>query len=68
VLYTDGVTEARRDSDLYGEERLLEFLATHDATPYVLADKLFTNVQEFAPASSRTTADSRPARESGAGS
>jgi GAF domain-containing protein len=27
-LYTDGLTEARRDGELYGEERLFEFLAS----------------------------------------
>jgi serine phosphatase RsbU (regulator of sigma subunit) len=27
VLYTDGVTEARRESELFGEERLLQVLS-----------------------------------------
>ncbi len=30
VLYTDGVTEARRDGELFGERRLLEALGAHD--------------------------------------
>jgi serine phosphatase RsbU (regulator of sigma subunit) len=33
VLYTDGVIEARRDGELYGVERLDEFLAKHRNLP-----------------------------------
>jgi phosphoserine phosphatase RsbU/P len=33
VLYTDGVLEARRDGDLYGEERLDALLSEHHALP-----------------------------------
>jgi serine phosphatase RsbU (regulator of sigma subunit) len=33
VLYTDGVIEARHDSDLYGIERLDALLAEHHALP-----------------------------------
>ena len=33
VLYTDGVTEARRDGDLFGEQRLLVALAQLNGTP-----------------------------------
>ncbi len=29
VLYTDGVTEARRGTEEFGDERLLELLARH---------------------------------------
>ena len=33
LLYTDGVTEARRDGDLYGEQRLAEALARMRGLP-----------------------------------
>ncbi|HWH55295.1 MAG TPA: SpoIIE family protein phosphatase [Gaiellaceae bacterium] len=33
VLYTDGVIEARREGELYGDERLDALLATHAALP-----------------------------------
>jgi serine phosphatase RsbU (regulator of sigma subunit) len=33
VLYTDGVIEARRDGELYGDERLDALLATHARLP-----------------------------------
>ena len=33
VLYTDGVTEARRDGELFGEERLVEFVRAMPSTP-----------------------------------
>ena len=36
MLYTDGVTEARRNGVLYGEERLLEGLTKLRRTPLAL--------------------------------
>ena len=33
VLYTDGVTEARRDEQLFGEERLVDFLRRMERVP-----------------------------------
>jgi sigma-B regulation protein RsbU (phosphoserine phosphatase) len=33
VLFTDGVIEARRGSELYGDERLDALLAAHGAVP-----------------------------------
>jgi len=38
-LYTDGLTEARRNGELYGEQRLFEFLASnHGSTRDVVSD------------------------------
>lgn len=48
VLYTDGVTEARRDSDFFGEDRLVESLTTPDTEPKKTAEELFTSVEEYA--------------------
>ena len=50
LLYTDGVTEAEDvDKNLYGEERLLEFIrnvADSDSSQTVIED-LFSSVKEF---------------------
>ena len=41
VLYTDGVTEARRDGELFGEGRLLQALCdAPDRHPQTLVDHL----------------------------
>jgi serine phosphatase RsbU (regulator of sigma subunit) len=41
VFYTDGVVEARREGDLFGEERLLEVLGSApDRTPARLVERL----------------------------
>ena len=49
VLYSDGVTEARDDSDEeFGEERLVAFLEKHrDLDPEVLVESLIRTVHEF---------------------
>ncbi len=48
VLYTDGVTEARRDGELYGEKRLLAALAACDGChPRMLAEKLSEDATAF---------------------
>lgn len=48
VLYTDGVTEARRDGGLYGEQRLLEALSGVLAEPNKTVQALFADVEEYA--------------------
>ncbi|HXH79901.1 SpoIIE family protein phosphatase [Nocardioides sp.] len=45
-LYTDGVPEARRDGELFGEERLLEALAAPGAPPDLI-DRVLDQVLEF---------------------
>ena len=49
VLYSDGVTEARDDSDEeYGEERLVAFLTEHRGLdPELLVESLIRTVHEF---------------------
>ncbi len=49
VMYTDGVTEARRDSEFYGEERLMALLAGQKlGRPTETAQALYADVHEFA--------------------
>jgi chemotaxis methyl-accepting protein methylase/GAF domain-containing protein len=49
VLYTDGLTEARRDSDLFGEERLLRAAQElHRDGVQALSDGLLMAAQDFA--------------------
>ena len=49
VLYTDGVTEARRNGELFGEERLLEVLGTApDRDPQHLIERLRDAVTAYA--------------------
>ena len=48
VLYTDGLTEARRDGALFGEERLLEVLASApDVSPQKLVETLRAALLDF---------------------
>ncbi len=46
VLYTDGVTEARRGNKFFGEERLRESL-TEDGSPQNVADRVLGDVRRF---------------------
>ena len=47
ILYTDGITDANnRNRELYGEERLIEFLNNHDFNKNMIND-LFENIEEF---------------------
>jgi serine phosphatase RsbU (regulator of sigma subunit) len=49
VLYTDGVVEARRDSELYGEERLDRLLAERrDLSAQELASEILADCRAFA--------------------
>lgn len=48
LLYTDGVTEGRRDGDVFGDERLLEVVAGSGAsTPDELLDAVLDAAIEF---------------------
>jgi serine phosphatase RsbU (regulator of sigma subunit) len=47
VLYTDGVTEARRDGELFGEERLGRVVAA-GGTPAEVTQRIHSAVQDFA--------------------
>ena len=47
-LYTDGLTEARRDGELYGEERLFDFLAsTHGGSPRDVVHGVIEDVMAY---------------------
>jgi serine phosphatase RsbU (regulator of sigma subunit) len=49
VLYTDGITDARREGVLFGEERLLEAVrANRPLGAQALADALLETVKEYA--------------------
>jgi serine phosphatase RsbU (regulator of sigma subunit) len=49
VLYTDGVIEARRDSELYGEARLDALLAERrELAPASLAQAVLADCRAFA--------------------
>jgi PAS domain S-box-containing protein len=49
VLYTDGLTEARRGGELFGERRLCEALArAADSDPFALAQRLHADVLAWA--------------------
>ncbi len=48
VAYTDGVTEARRDGELFGEARLMALLDAADGTPADLAADVVAAANRFA--------------------
>jgi serine phosphatase RsbU (regulator of sigma subunit) len=49
VLYTDGVTEARQDGELFGEERLVEFVRSMEPVrPKKVPQVIFNEVLRFA--------------------
>jgi PAS domain S-box-containing protein len=48
ILYTDGITEARRDSDFYGEERLTRFIEDLRPIPAIeLPSTIFRHVIDW---------------------
>jgi sigma-B regulation protein RsbU (phosphoserine phosphatase) len=47
VLYTDGVTEARRDGEFFGEERLVQVIASSCGSPRETAAALLDEVVRF---------------------
>jgi sigma-B regulation protein RsbU (phosphoserine phosphatase) len=48
LLYTDGLTEARRDGEFYGEERLFDLLAsTPDQNAGAVVDSVIADVMSF---------------------
>lgn len=48
VAYTDGVIEARRDAELFGEERLLRLIETQDVGAEEMTDRVYSGILEFA--------------------
>jgi serine phosphatase RsbU (regulator of sigma subunit) len=48
VCYTDGVIEARRGADWFGEERLIATLRVTDKTPNEMVDEVCSSVHDFA--------------------
>jgi serine phosphatase RsbU (regulator of sigma subunit) len=48
VFYTDGLTEARRDGEMYGLERMVEFLGVRRRSSLeALVNDVFNNVREY---------------------
>lgn len=49
VAYTDGITEARREGELFGEERLVAVVQAHrGASVEAIADEVIASVRTFA--------------------
>jgi len=53
VLYTDGVTEARRGDELYGDERLRATALRHDGSPATVSEEVLRDVLDFQGGSAR---------------
>jgi sigma-B regulation protein RsbU (phosphoserine phosphatase) len=47
LLYTDGVSEGRRDSDLYGDDRLLAVIDGHRGSAADLVEAVVADVLDF---------------------
>jgi phosphoserine phosphatase RsbU/P len=47
LLYTDGVTEGRRDGEFYGDERIARAMRDRPATATALAHAVLTDVLDF---------------------
>jgi serine phosphatase RsbU (regulator of sigma subunit) len=49
ILYTDGLTEARRDGEMYGMDRMIEYLGQRTRSSLeALVNDVFNNVREYA--------------------
>ncbi len=49
VAYTDGLTEARDEGDMFGDDRVMETVARmHDASARAIAEQLIDDAQRFA--------------------
>ena len=54
-LYTDGVTEAKDINDnLYGEERLINFIAKQENNPRILLNKTLEELKSYAGKASQS--------------
>jgi serine phosphatase RsbU (regulator of sigma subunit) len=47
LLFTDGVTEARANGDLYGEERLEAIMSSAEATPESVVAAVLDDVLSY---------------------
>lgn len=47
VLYTDGVTEARRGAEIYGESRLRRVVSSATSSPRAITEAVLTDVLRF---------------------
>ena len=47
VAYTDGVTEARHDAELFGEKRLLDLVESLDVGAKEITPRIFSEIIEF---------------------
>ncbi|MCL5291559.1 MAG: SpoIIE family protein phosphatase [Actinobacteria bacterium] len=47
VLYTDGVTEARREDECFGEERLVDCVRDCPPAPKEIPQRIFSEVMDF---------------------
>ena len=58
VLFTDGVTEGRRDRDFYGDARLADAISHAPADSHQLADHLLADLLSYQKATQQMTSPS----------